>query len=176
MFEQLNLTDAQKNQLQSLRKEKKSKLDALEKNESMTMKEYKIQKDNIQKEYKAKMESVLTAEQKNMLAAEKQKKSGDAEEKMQTRIEKMRTDLSLSDEQYNKVKSLYAEMFSQIKVVRENESLSMEQKKEQIKNLHKETKSKLKGILNADQIKKLQESKSEGGQGKKMKNTSELIA
>ena len=78
---------------------------------------------------------MFTPEQKAKL--EKIKKDGQArqQEMMKQRAEKMKTHLGLTDEQSAKLDKSRKEMGDKMKAIRENKSLSEEQKRTQIKEL-----------------------------------------
>ena len=97
-------------------------------------------------------------------AAEKIKKDGQArqQEMMKQRAEKMKTHLGLTDEQSAKLDKSRKEMGDKMKAIRENKSLSEEQKRTQIKELGQKQKENLKSILTEEQLKKFKEEKRQG--------------
>jgi len=161
MMAQIDLSDAQKAQMKTIREEKKLKIQELEKNDNITLHDYKARKESLSKEYKGKMEGVLTAEQKNKTKAIREEKMADNKKMMDSHLQQLKIDLSLSDDQYSKLKIQHDQMFAKVKAIRENESFSQTQKKEQINALHEENKGKMKEVLNAEQMKKFQESMKE---------------
>lgn len=60
----LNLTDAQKTQLKAEREAHKAKMESLNKQDNLTVKEMRERKSALQQEQKAKIEALLTADQK----------------------------------------------------------------------------------------------------------------
>jgi len=175
MMKQIDLSDAQKAQMKTIREEKKLKMQELEKNDNITLGDYKARKESLSKEYKVKMEGVLTAEQKTKIKVIREEKMADNKKMMDSRLQQLKSDLSLSDDQYSKLKIQHDQMFTKVKAIRENESLSPAQKKEQIKALHEGNKGKMKEVLNPEQMKKFQESMKEsredhlGMKGRKMR-------
>ncbi len=140
---ELNLTDAQKEQIKAINKE------------------YKGKEESAREEKKAKMEAVLTAEQKAKLAEIKEEKKSEAKDKGEKRYEEMKKDLNLTDAQGQQLKALNEDFRNKAKAIKENTSLTKEQKKEQLKALNEQRLAKMKTILTAEQIKKIQAKKKE---------------
>lgn len=176
MMKDLNLTDAQKEQMKASRTEMKAKMEALKANTSLTDEQRKQQREALMQEQKAKMENILTAEQKAKMAtsalghAGHGKKDGKMNaEGHAARAEKMKAELGLSNDQAAKLKSLNEQTHSQMKAIHENTSLTDAAKKEQMKALKQSTKTQRQSILTAEQNKKMAEMKKNHmkGQGKR---------
>lgn len=165
MMKDLNLTDAQKAQMKTNREEMKSKMDALKANTALTDDQRKQQRELLMQDQRAKMESILTAEQKAKLANKSQefgkgrKEGKGGKEGHAARMEEMKANLGLNDDQAAKLKTLNEQSHSQMKTIRENNSLSESAKKEQMKSLKQSTKTQRQSILTAEQIKKMDEMK-----------------
>jgi Spy/CpxP family protein refolding chaperone len=157
MIKELNLTDAQKQQMKAQREEFRGQLSALKKNDNITVKEWKSKMEGLRKEQKAKMDGILTSEQKATM--EKMKTEGKAkhESRMKERGEQMKKELGLSADQSAKMEKNRAEMGKQLKTIREDKTLTDEQKKEKSKELMKQQKEKTKSILTEEQQKKMKE-------------------
>lgn len=82
-----------------------------------------------------------------------QKQSSPAREKHGERIKK---ELSLTDEQANKVKSINKDFSSKAFAVRKDSTLTKEAKREKMKSIHSEKEAALKKEMNDDQYKKYQ--------------------
>jgi Spy/CpxP family protein refolding chaperone len=156
-MKELNLTEAQKEQFKQQREENKKKMEALKSNDNITVKEWKSQMETLRKENKAKMDGILTTEQKAKM--EKIKVEGEAKRKEmgQKQASMMKERLGLTDDQSAKLSKHRTEMGEKMKAIRENKSLSDEQKKEQLKELHKSQKDAMKSILTEEQMKKMKE-------------------
>lgn len=77
---ELNFTDAQKEQLKSIREESRKQLEELRKNENITVKEAKERRKAIHDQQRTKMQTLLTPEQKQkveQLKQEHKNKRGD---------------------------------------------------------------------------------------------------
>lgn len=171
MMKDINLTDAQKTQMKTDREIYKAKMEALRKEENITVKELKARQNAIHDEQRAKMQALLTPEQKTKIAAEKatmknKRKDMDAQHEAE-----MKEKLGLSNDQAAKLKAFNKETHNKIKAIHENESLSISQKKEQMKAVKEASKDQRKSILTAEQRKKMEEMKKEGSHMKGNKGT-----
>jgi len=160
-FKNLNLTEDQKAKLKSLQEENRKQMEELKKNDNITVKEWKSKMDAQRKEHRAKVQSLLTDEQKSQLEKsrlERMNRFGESSKAGHDnyRMEKMKTDLGLSDEQSAKLKSSRDAMGQKIKAIREDKTLNNESKKEQVKELKEKQKEDLKSILTEEQLKKLE--------------------
>ena len=81
------------------------------------------------------------------------------EEQFAKHIEKMKTNLNLSDDQVTKLKAQRSANHAKAEKIKNNESLSREQKKEQMMALKTEAKEQNKKIFTPEQIKKREEMK-----------------
>lgn len=81
-------------------------------------------------------------------------KDGDkGKDRMKARLEQMKTDLKLTDEQAAKIKDLFKAQGEQMKAIRE----SGEVNREKMKDLMKEREAKMKEILTPEQLAKLKD-------------------
>jgi len=162
MVKDLNLTDAQKTQLKADKEANKAKMEALNKQDNITVKEMRERKAALQQEQKAKMDALLTPDQKATIAADKANMESKRKDMDGKRGEAMKEKLGLSNDQAAKLKTHNEATHSKIKAIRDNQSLSMEQKKEQMKAVKESSKAQRNSILTAEQIKKMDEMKKEG--------------
>lgn len=158
MMKDLNLTDAQKQQAKDLSIDYKKQITDL-KNSNLSADDYKAKRQSIEKERKAKFESILTSEQQDKMVQAKKNRSEKMKMMSQKRMDKMKTDLNLTDEQVSKIKEQRESSMSQAKAIKENASLTEDQKKEQLMNLRKSGKEGTNSILTADQLRKKEEMK-----------------
>jgi Spy/CpxP family protein refolding chaperone len=156
MLRELNLTAEQKKQLKVNRELFKQKMQELNKNEDITVKEFRDRKAVLMKEQKAKMEALLTSEQKNKLEMLKTQQKMKKDEHFARHLDKMKTELGLNEDQVAKLKAQKESMQSRMKAIKENESLSRSQKKDQMMTLKKEAKEQHEKIFTQDQLKKLE--------------------
>jgi len=159
MAKQLNFSEEQKKQAKANHEEFRQKMQELNKNENITVKEMRDRKEALMKEQKAKMDALLTPDQKAKLEQLKAERKAKGEEHFTKHLDKMKTTLGLTDSQISELKANRAEMHAKFKAIKENESLTREQKHEQLMNLRTEAKEQHKKILTAEQQKKMEEMK-----------------
>jgi len=92
-------------------------------------------------------------------------RGGDRKDKMK----EFGKELNLSTEQQAKVKSINQDFKTRMETLRSNSTLSQEEKKEQFKKLAESHKTSLKAVLTPEQITKLEENKKKH-EGKRRKN------
>lgn len=168
-FKNLNLTEDQKARLKSLQEENRKQLAELKSNDNITVKEWKSKMEAQRKEHRAKVQGLLTDEQKVQLEKSRQERTNRNNESSKVRLEKMKTELGLSDEQSAKLKNNREAMVEKMKALREDKSLNDENKKEQVKELKKKQKENMKSILTEEQLKKWEEQKHQRSSHKKVK-------
>lgn len=155
----LQLTEGQRKQSKAIRENASKQIEALYKNDKLTLGDFKKQKAAILKEQKAKLEGLLTAEQKTKLAEGKKRMADNMQVQAAARLERMKINLGLKDEQVAKIKTAQTQLREKIKALHEDESLLPEQKKAQMKALMDQQKESLKSVLTAEQLAKLESHK-----------------
>jgi len=138
LAKELELTDAQKEQFKTLKKESKEKEKALK------------------AERKEKAQAILTADQQSKLAELKEKRKAEAKTKRANRYAAIQKESGITNDQAAQLKAQNEAFRNKAKAIRDNESLTKEQKKVQIKALHTERKESLRTILTAEQIQKME--------------------
>lgn len=166
-FQQLNLSEEQKAKFKSLNEDFRKQMQDLKSQENLTVKDQKEKMKALRNDHKTKVQGVLTNEQKDQMKKMREEHKAKRQANASDRMEKMKTRLNLSDDQVAKMKTQRTEMSSKFKALRENKSLSDEQRKEQMKELRKQQKEGMKSILTEEQMKKLQEGKHRKHSGKK---------
>ena len=184
---ELNLTAEQKAQLQTLREAQKKEMKALKQGGNVTPEQRKA----IHEKYKSQYEAIYTPAQKEQLSKKKEEwkaKGGDRKEGAGKAFGKkgreagnrgganfgqqaafFKKELNLSADQETRLKSIFQDFQTKSKAVRTNTNLSKEQKREQMQSLTKQYMDQGKTVLNADQLKKLDEMKTKR-KGKHNKN------
>jgi hypothetical protein len=155
----LNLSDAQKTQMKANREAGKAKMTELNKQDNLTVKEMNKRKAALQQEQKNNMEALLTTDQKNQIAANKSAMQAKRIEKGEKHAAMLKEKLGLSDDQSAKLKTHQQITQGKMKSVQENKSLTIEQKKEQIKSLRDAAMVERKSIFTAEQLQKMDEMK-----------------
>lgn len=161
MMKELNLSDAQKQQAKSLRDEYKTQYQQLEANKaSMSKEDYVAKKKTLRSEQKEKFDVILTADQKAKMGELKTKQMAKRSDMGEKRMDKMKSNLNLTDDQVAKLKSQHENFAAEAKSLRENSSLTEEQKKQSMMELRKRSQEDQKSILTAEQLQKKEEMKS----------------
>jgi len=155
----LNLSAAQQQQMKDLQSSFKEKMADLKKHDEITVKEYNANLKALQEERKTQWQAVLTPAQKETLAKMKEQRQEKAKQRALARAEKLKDKLHLTDAQSSQLKDMRTGTMTRIKSIREDNALSHEQKKEQIKGLVMQQKEQLKTILSAEQLQQLEQMK-----------------
>jgi Spy/CpxP family protein refolding chaperone len=156
-YAKLNLTADQQQQMKSINEATRSKMSDLRKQEAtITVKAYKEQMKAIGKEKHEKIQAVLTPDQKQQLAKMRADRGKKFDGMAKNRMEKMKKDLQLTDDQSAKIQALGTATRSKIKSIREDQSLSADQKKEQVMAAFKKQHEDMNSLLTPDQIKKME--------------------
>ena len=150
----VQLTDDQKAQAKTIHEDFKKKADAI-KAQNLSAEEQKKQMTALHRERKEKVQGLLTTEQKAKVAENRKKGVEKAKATSAARLDKMKTDLNLKDEQVAQIKAQQAKTHEQMKAIRDNKSLTEEAKKEQVKALMQQQKENWKSILTPEQQAKL---------------------
>ena len=158
-LQKLNLSKDQKAQFKTLNEGFHKEMQDLKKQDNITVKEWKSRKEKLRNDHKKSIEGLLTQDQKEQLKKMKEDHKGQMAARGEKRMDMMKEKLALTDEQSAKMKELHSGLSEKMKGIRENKSLEPEQKKEQIQELMKQNKEKMKSILTEDQLKKLKEGK-----------------
>jgi Spy/CpxP family protein refolding chaperone len=174
----LNLTDTQKEQLKTNREEFRKKMEELKKQDNISVKEWRSRMQSLKDEQKTKMQSIFTSEQKDKLAKMRTEGMEKHKETMDKRGGMMKEKLGLSDAQSAKLEKNRTEAMNKMKAIKENKSLTDEQRKEQLKELHKKQKEEMKAVLTEEQLKKLKEGHGQhhkGPRGEKKETPSKTV-
>lgn len=157
MAKQLNFSEEQKKQAKINREDFRNKMQELNKNENITVKEMRDRRATLLKEQKTKMDALLTPEQKTKMEQMRATQKVKRNEHFAKHLDKMKTQLSLSDQQVAELKTQRENMQSKLMAIKQNQSLSREQKRDQLLALKTEAKEQHKKIFTADQMKKMEE-------------------
>ena len=162
MMKEMNFTPAQKSTLKANHQEYKTKMQDLSKNENISVKDQRDRKKALRQEQKSKMEALLTPEQKNKLTGIKATKQAQKAEMRGQKMAQLKTKLGLSNDQASRLKSQNEATHSQLQAIKENQSLTRADKKQQMKAIKDAAKIQRKEILTQEQMKKMEELKKEG--------------
>lgn len=170
-MQDLDLTEAQKSEMKAQREAAKAQLQAIKADGSLTDAQKAEKAKTIHQEQKNKMQALLTAEQKAKLK-ESRKVAKERGKEMGEKKKQAYKDLNLSSEQSAKLKAQREASKAKMEAIRNNSSLTEEQKKAQMKELKKASHADMKNILTTEQMQKMQQMKKERhGKGRKIKST-----
>lgn len=164
-FAKVNLSDDQKKKAKELNESYQKQFAELRKNTSMTVGDYRTKTAALKKEQHEKMQAIFTPEQKAQLAEQRKNAQQRMKEGQARHFDKMKTQLGLTDEQSKKLKDNQAVLQGKIKSIRENKSLSEDQKREQVRAIAKEQREQLKSVLTPEQLQKMKGAGGRRGRG-----------
>lgn len=163
IMQHLNLSDNQKQQAKLYRENNRKQLLELNKNENITIKEFREKKLSLHKEQQAKMQSLLTPEQKTKMAQMKAEHKAKAEQHYAARMDKMKSKLSLSDNQVAQLKAQHQQMNNKLKAIKEDDKMDRTAKKEKLTALKAQMKADNKKIFTTEQLQKIEDIKKDKG-------------
>lgn len=184
-FDKLNLTAEQKERMKAAREEYKTKSEALRKQDQLTVAEMKTRREELHKNFRTQTESILTADQKSQLEKAKAEKKAAGKtgefkrgEGKRSKTEgrdgiskrgkskgrdglrqkgaELHKELNLSAEQKEKIASANAELKTRMSALKNDQSLTKDQKRAKIQELVKNRQEQFKSILTKEQAEKLQ--------------------
>ncbi len=160
MMKELNLSDVQKQQAKTYKEEYKTQYKQLEDNKnSMSLQDYQAKKNQLRKEQRSKFESILTSDQKSKMRYLKKDQLAKRKNMQHDRMDRMKTTLNLTDDQVSRLQSQHETFKVQSNAIKENSTLTDEQKKESLMDLRKRSHEDEKTILTAEQLQKKKEMK-----------------
>jgi periplasmic protein CpxP/Spy len=150
---ELNLTDEQKEKLQTIIRSQMGKLRDLRQDTSLTAEDKKEKARAIREEITAEVKKVLTPEQFEKWKA-KQGQLGGVGGAPLARVQEAIKELNLTDQQKEQLKPLYQEQTQKLLELYQDSSLSIPEKLEKLKGMLKENAPKLKKVMDAEQYAK----------------------
>lgn len=150
---ELNLTDEQKEKLQAVIRVQMEKLRGLRQDTSLSAEDKREKVRAIREEITAEVKKVLTPEQFEKWKA-KQSQSTTSGGGAAARLQEAIKGLNLTEQQKEQLKPVYQEQMDKLRELQQDTSLSLAQKLEKLKDMHKEIAPKLKKVMNAEQFAK----------------------
>ena len=169
MAKQLNLTADQQAKLKTIHENERKEMEAL-KTKSLTADQFKTQRKDLHKKYQDQVQAVLTPAQKAQMEtfrAERKQNGGKKGQwqkggnDMTKRGGEFQKELNLTQTQKDQLSKMRAEVKSQVQSIRNDQSLTQDQKKEKMHSLKKEEQQKFKSVLTKEQVDKLEAMKKE---------------
>ena len=169
MAKQLNLTADQQAKLKAIRESQHKEIAAL-KTKSLTADQLKTQRKDLHKKYQDQIQSVLTPAQKAQMQAFKAEKKDNGGKKgkwqkggkdMTKRGGDFQKELNLTQAQKDQLSKMRTDVKTQMESIRNDQSLTQDQKKEKIHSLKKDQQQKYKSVLTKEQLDKVETAKKE---------------
>ena len=163
MAKQLNLTVDQQNKLKSIRESQHKEMESL-KTKSLTGDQFKTQRKDLHKKYQYQMQLVLTPAQKAQMEAFKVERKDNGGKKgqwekggkgMTKRGGDFQKELNLTQAQKDQLSKMRTDVKGQMQSIRNDQSLTQDQKKEKLHSLKKDQHQKFKSVLTKEQLDKL---------------------
>ena len=157
MGSKLNMTEDQKTKMKSLHESFRKDMSELKKNDNITVKEWNAKREALVKKHHEAIQNILTPEQKAQIEKMKLERKSRGAEFEKNRMEKMKTELGLTNEQVDKFNSLNKATREKMNSIFENKALDKSQKHDQMKEVMKKNNEEMDKILTPEQKKKLEE-------------------
>ncbi|RYY59197.1 MAG: hypothetical protein EOO12_16460 [Chitinophagaceae bacterium] len=182
----LNLSADQKTKLKSIHDREKTEMDALRSNTSLSADQRRTQAKAIHEKYGAERKAILTPEQQQKAAQFREQwkdRRGDrdtvhgrrsdgqargdkgARGERGERFQKMQQELNLTADQQQRMKAIRDQYRPQLEAIRQDQSLTQEQKKARSKELFKAQSEQMKAVLTPAQQEKMKSMRK--GKGRK---------
>ncbi|RPE09611.1 hypothetical protein EGT74_21780 [Chitinophaga lutea] len=182
----LKLDENQGNQLRDINKSYMQSAQEIRKNEALSKEDRKKQLDALNTERAGRIKSVLSAEQFEKYQQNREKSMARADAYSEKRhkkegrgkgrpSEEMKQSLGLTDAQGQELQNINKDFMARMKELKNNESLSKEQRHEQLKSLNEARKDKIKLALGNETFQKYHDwHRKEMGHHKAMRKRDEL--
>lgn len=151
---ELNLTDEQKEKLQTILRGQMEKLRDLRQDTSLTPAEKAAKGKAIREDIIAEAKKVLTPEQFEKWQAKPRSLAGGAGAQPLAKLEGAIKELNLTDAQKEQLKPIYQEQGEKLRELYQDTSLSIPEKLAKVKAMNKEVAPKLKKVMDAEQYAK----------------------
>ena len=150
---ELNLTDEQKEKLQTVIRGQTEKLRELRQDNSLSPEDKREKFQAIREEITADVKKVLSPEQFEKWKAKQGQLAGGAGGP-RARLQEAIKDLNLTEDQKEQLKPLYQEQMEKLRELHQDDSLSIPEKLDKLRVIQKEIAPKLKKVLDAEQYAK----------------------
>ena len=150
---ELNLTDEQKEKLQTIIRAQAGKLRELRQDTSLSAEDKKEKVRAIREGIVAEVKKVLTPEQFEKWKAKQGQLAAGGGAPL-ARVQEAIKELNLTDQQQEQLKPIYEEQMGKLRELYQDTTLSIPQKLEKLKGMVKENAPKLKKVMDAEQYAK----------------------
>ena len=166
----LNLSEEQKAKFKALNEDQHKQMAELKKQDNITVKESRERMEALRKDHHAKVQALLTPEQKTQIEKKKVERKAKMGEMGKARGERMKKELNLTDDQSAKLDASRKKMAEKMKSIRDDKSLTEEQMKGKSKELRKQQMESMKSILTEEQLQKMKENRKHQGKKRQVEN------
>jgi Spy/CpxP family protein refolding chaperone len=166
--DKLNLSADQKAQLKTLHEEQRKQMEELRNNSQLTAEQKQARRKELHDQFRTKSEAILTPAQRaeaskmreDWKAADKSLngkfKGARAGKDPLNRSKNMQQELNLTADQQKKVADLRSEFRPKLEALRNDQSLSNEQKRAKMRELMNQQQQQMKSILTPEQAQKME--------------------
>jgi Spy/CpxP family protein refolding chaperone len=158
---QLDLTEAQRTQIQGILGDARSKLEGLRTNTALTREERMDQAQQIASQTREQIRGVLTPDQQlkaDELRQQAEQRFGERRERVEERmLGRLTQQLDLSESQQSTIQLYLQDRKTQLDALKGNNSLTASQKREQMQFIRQQTQEKIRSVLTAEQQAQLDE-------------------
>lgn len=148
----IKMTEDQRNQAKAINESYEKQIAVLYGNDKLRLGEYKTKVGALRKERKDKLAAILTPEQRGKIEAFKNKREENQQVMAAARLERMKIELSLKDDQVTSIKAAEVTLREQMIALHEDETILPELKRGQMKSLIEKHKETVKAILTPQQL------------------------
>jgi Spy/CpxP family protein refolding chaperone len=167
MAKELNLTADQQAKVKQIMEANHTKMQAIRNDQSLTQDQRQEQMRTLHESMKKDMAAVLTPDQQQKMATMHERGGKMGGPMMAGNPQRVAKELNLTADQQTKMKSIMQSANQQERTIKQNQSLSQDDKHAQIKQLRDSTKSQISAILTPDQQQKFaQMHTGKGGHGR----------
>jgi Spy/CpxP family protein refolding chaperone len=153
----INYSPEQRKQVVEINKEYRQKREDLYKQDNITLKQYKTGLAALEKDKRAKIQALVTPEQKAALDERRKQRDENAQVMAAARLERLRLNLNLSDDQVARLKAGQQELRNKARTIHENDNLLPQEKRQQMRTLMTTRNNSFKSILTPGQYMKFQQ-------------------
>jgi len=155
----IKMTEDQRNQAKAINESYEKQIAALYANDKMRLGDFKTKSAELRKVRRDKLTALLTPEQKGKIDAFKKKREENQQVMAAARLERMKIELNLKEDQVASIKAAEVSLREQMKALHEDDTVLPELKREQMKALMEKHKETVKALLTPEQAIKLESMK-----------------
>jgi Spy/CpxP family protein refolding chaperone len=170
LSEKLNLTDAQKAAIKPILAAEANEIKAVHQDSSLSTEQKQAKTKEIRDNSREKINALLTPDQQKIFAEMKGETGSRMREQFQNRLAMLAEQLNLTDAQKTAIKPILATEANDIKAVRQDSSLSSEQKQTKISGIREASDTKINALLTPEQQAKWAKLKENAKQERNKKN------